>query len=235
MYYIYLLLSISHMAAKKPNKSVQNKKVAPKTVVASVSKVEHETTDKIWETINDVVVLDKKEEVNKETKPKTSRTSQELQKARSSKMTYIWVLLWLGVVVFVLWWLKIIKTWFAIGLGIVILAGIWIKAYDYDLDLWTLWKTWNIAASRIQTTDKWVILMWECVKPVNNTDSNDLDCANFTTQEEAQAKYDECASQIASYNKWKTEEEIKSLDIYGLDKNKNGIVCEHLPIMAPAQ
>jgi hypothetical protein len=30
--------------------------------------------------------------------------------------------------------------------------------------------------------------------------ANDLNCSNFKTQGEAQAKYDTCASEIASYN-----------------------------------
>ena len=57
---------------------------------------------------------------------------------------------------------------------------------------------------------------------------------NFKTQEEAQAKYDTCATQIASYNAGKSATDIKNLDIYGLDGNKNGVVCEALPHLTPA-
>ena len=34
---------------------------------------------------------------------------------------------------------------------------------------------------------------------------------------------------ITSYNKGVDSNKVKSLDIYGLDGNKNGIVCEALP------
>ncbi len=153
----------------------------------------------------------------------------ELEKARNTKSTRLWFLVLLAVIIFALWWLKIIKTWFAIWLGIVVLAAIGIQTFDYDLDLQTLWKTGNIAESRVQHTSDGIKLMGSCVKPVGQNSTDDLDCANFTTQLQAQAKYDTCASQIALYNAGKTSDQIKSLDIYGLDGNKNGIVCEALP------
>jgi hypothetical protein len=71
--------------------------------------------------------------------------------------------------------------------------------------------------------------MGSCVKPIGRYSDADLDCANFKTQDEAQAKYESCANEVAKYNEGKTPSQIKSLDIYGLDGNKNGIVCESLP------
>jgi hypothetical protein len=56
--------------------------------------------------------------------------------------------------------------------------------------------------------------------------SNDLNCANFATQEDAQALYEECAKQIEANNI--EVEDAKSIDVYGLDRDKDGIVCEHL-------
>jgi hypothetical protein len=158
-----------------------------------------------------------------------AQLQEELQKARNTKSTRLWVIALLGVVVFALWLLDIIKTWFAIGLGIIVLAMFGIQTFDYDLDLATLRKTGDIAQSRVQHTSDGIKLMGSCVKPVGHNSTDDLDCANFTTQPEAQAKYDTCAAQIASYNAGKTADQIKSLDIYGLDGNKNGIVCEALP------
>ena len=65
----------------------------------------------------------------------------ELEKARNTKSTRIWFLALLAAVLFVLWWFKIIKTGFAVGLGIIVLAAIGIETFDYDLDLGTLWRT----------------------------------------------------------------------------------------------
>ncbi len=158
----------------------------------------------------------------------------ELQKARNTKSTRIWFLVALGVILFILWWIGKIKTGFAIGLGIILLAAIGIQTFDYDLDLGTLWKTGNIQESRVQKTKDGIKLMGSCVKAQSNTKKDDLNCSNFKTQEEAQAKYDSCAEQISSNNAGKSVAQIKSLDIYGLDGNKNGVVCEALPRIQPA-
>ena len=129
---------------------------------------------------------------------------------------------------FTLWWLKIIKTGFAIGLGIITVAAFGIETMNYDLDLGQLWKTGNIQESRVTHTKDGIKLMGSCAIPKSGGEG-DLNCDNFKTQGEAQAKYDRCASEIASYNQGVDTTKIKSLDVYGLDKNKNGIVCEHLP------
>ncbi len=157
----------------------------------------------------------------------------ELEKARNTKSTRLWLLVAVGVVLFVLWWMGKIKTAFAIGLGIVLLAAIGIQTFDYDLDLGSLWAGKSIADSRVQQTKDGIKLMGSCVKAQGNT-KDDLNCSNFKTQEEAQAKYDMCADQIASYNSGLDTAKVKSLDIYGLDGNKNGVVCESLPRLKPA-
>ena len=59
----------------------------------------------------------------------------ELEKVRNTKSTRIWILLLVGAVLFVLWWMGKIKTAFAVGLGIVLLAAIGIQTMDHDLDL----------------------------------------------------------------------------------------------------
>jgi hypothetical protein len=136
-------------------------------------------------------------------------------------------------VIIALYMMGIIKKWFAIGLGIIILAAIGIETFNYDLDLTTLWRTGDIQESRVEHTKNGIKLMGSCVLPVK-WDTNDLNCDNFKTQQEAQAKYESCATQIASYNTGKSAIDIKNLDIYGLDGNKNGVVCEHLPRITPA-
>lgn len=58
--------------------------------------------------------------------------------------------------------------------------------------------------------------------------SNNLNCADFKTQGEAQEKYDFCADKIAGDNDT-TKEKVRSIDVYGLDHDKDGNVCEALP------
>lgn len=155
-----------------------------------------------------------------------SSLSEKLEKARNTKRNRILFMVWLLVILATLWWFKIIKTGFVIGIGLLILVALGIETLDYDLDLGTLWRTGNIAESRVQHRDDGIVLKGNCIR---SKETNDLDCANFKTQAEAQAKYDQCAAEVASYNVGKTSSQIKSLDIYGLDGNKNGIVCESLP------
>ena len=79
----------------------------------------------------------------------------------------------------------------------------------------------------MQHTKDGLKIMGACVKPVGN-DKNELDCNNFATQAEAQAKYDQCTDEIASYNDGVDAKKVKSLDLYGLDRDKDGVVCEAL-------
>ncbi|MBP6256625.1 hypothetical protein KA405_02650 [Patescibacteria group bacterium] len=58
--------------------------------------------------------------------------------------------------------------------------------------------------------------------------ADDLNCANFQTQSQAQSVYQKCVDRIKAYNSDKSAEEIARLDVYGLDGDKDGIVCEHL-------
>lgn len=152
-----------------------------------------------------------------------------LQKARNTKSTRLWFIVLLIVIVAVLYFLGVIKKGFAIGLGIILLLALGIQIFDYDLDLGTLWRTGDINQSRVQYTEDGIMLIGSCVKPKGSTTDYDLNCANFETQGKAQAKYDACAAEIASNNAGKSEDEIRNLDIYGLDGDKDGIVCEALP------
>ncbi len=150
------------------------------------------------------------------------------EKARNTKSTRIWLMVAIAVVLFVLWWMGKIKTSIAIGLWIIVLAAIGIETMNYDLDLGSILSGKSIQESRVTHTKEGLKLMGSCIIPVK-WDKNDLNCDNFKTQWEAQAKYNQCADEIASYNEGVDVAKIKSLDIYGLDGNKNGIVCEALP------
>lgn len=153
--------------------------------------------------------------------------STKLQTWRQTKSIRISFMVWLLVIVGILFWTGVIKKGFAIGLAIVLLAAIGIETFDYDLDLGRLWETGNIEESRVTHTKEGLVIYGSCAVPKNG--KGDLNCANFSTQSEAQAKYDQCAQEISSYNQGSDSAKVKSLDIYGLDGNKNGIVCEHLP------
>jgi len=151
-----------------------------------------------------------------------------VQRVRNTKQYRIGFMVALLILVLILFFTGIIKKGFAIGIGIILLAAIGIETFNYDLDLKKLWETGSIEQSRVTHTEDGIVLMGDCAIPKKG-EVEDLNCSNFQTQVEAQAKYDQCAREIASYNAGVDINKIRSLDIYGLDGNKNGIVCEHLP------
>lgn len=155
----------------------------------------------------------------------------EIQRIRNSKTIRIWFMVVITLLVLGLYGLGIIKKGFAIGIGIILLAAFGIEMLNYDLDIWRLWKTWDIQESRVSHTKEWIRLIGSCAIPKSG--DWDLNCANFETQISAQKKYEQCAIEIASYNENIDSNKIKSLDIYRLDGDKDGIVCESLPGKAP--
>lgn len=154
--------------------------------------------------------------------------SQKMQTARNTKKYRIGFMVVLLILVVILFLTGVIKKGFAIGIGIILLAAIGIETFNYDLDLGKLWETGSIQESRVTHTQDGLVLMGGCAIPKRGS-SEDLNCANFATQAEAQAKYDQCAAQISRDNQGVDASRVRSLDIYGLDGNKNGVVCEHLP------
>ncbi len=113
-----------------------------------------------------------------------------------------------------------------------LLAGaLAIDGFNKDFDLQKMWKTGSYEQSRVQTVKdkngKSVrLITWTCTKWKWKNDF-DLNCKDFSTWEEAQAKYNKCAEEIKKNNPEITD--IKDFDIYWLDKNHNWIVCESLP------
>lgn len=143
------------------------------------------------------------------------------RKSKKCRMWIIWSLMLIVILLLIFW-----KKWtIALTVILVLLAiAMWVEWFNYDADLWKLWETWSYEQSRVESvTDKdWntVRLIWECVKA-------DVNCDDFKTQWEAQAKYDYCMKEIKDNNP-NIEDPVK-LDIYGLDRNHDGVACQHLP------
>lgn len=139
-------------------------------------------------------------------------------------MSVIWVLMLIVLLLIVFWK----KATVALYVILILLAiAMWLEGFDYDADLWKLWETGSYSESRVETIkdSDWNsirLITWNC-----NSKEFDLNCKDFSTQWEAQDKYDECAYAIKQSNP--EIKDINKLDIYGLDGNNNGIVCESLP------
>lgn len=147
--------------------------------------------------------------------------SKTLSDARQRKNTRIWFMVLLLVIIAVLYFTVGKMKGLLIGLAVIILAAIGIQVTNYDLDLGKMIETHgDIQASRVQHTNDGVTLYGSCV-------TDDLNCADFSTQTQAQEKYQWCMDQILANNPAITDP--NALDVYGLDGDKDGIVCEALP------
>jgi hypothetical protein len=145
---------------------------------------------------------------------------QTLQKLRNTKSFRIGFLAVLFLILLAMYFIGGKMKGLLLVLMVVVLGAIGLQATDYDLDLETLWKSGNIQESRVEAKNGVKIIGTAC-------QSNNLNCADFATQGDAQAKYETCGDKIAKDNK-QDRAAIRSLDIYGLDKDKDGTVCESL-------
>ncbi len=150
---------------------------------------------------------------------KQPSTWHKLRRSKNARLIFMVIIL---AILAVMWFAFEKFRAIILGLIIVILAALGLELADYDLDLGKLIETGSIAESRVETTKNGIKLIGAC-------QTDDLNCSNFKTQGEAQALYDKCAKEIVSYNKSLEGKDVKSLDIYGLDRDKDGIVCEALP------
>lgn len=148
--------------------------------------------------------------------------SERFQTARNSKSFRLWLMvILLAILLYMYFFVGKMKILLLVLM--VFLAGaIGVEVSNYDIDLGKLRESGSIQESRVQTKNG-VTIFGNCV-------SDDINCANFKTQGEAQAKYEQCAEQIKNDNtQLKDSQEVKNLDIYGLDGDKDGTVCEALP------
>jgi hypothetical protein len=93
-----------------------------------------------------------------------------------------------------------------LGLIAVVLVAFGFEFSGTDIDLNKMMETGSIKESMITKTDNGTWLMGECEKKEN------FNCDNFAYQDEAQTLFEECGG--------------LGNDVHGLDRDKDGIVCE---------
>jgi uncharacterized membrane protein YraQ (UPF0718 family) len=105
-----------------------------------------------------------------------------------------------------------------LGIVIAILAGAFgmeLKQTDYDLG--KAIQTGSLSAAKIERDPTTGNLLPASVDAFCNAQQKDYNCADFKTQPEAQSVYDRCKTLG------------QNMDVYGLDGDKDGKVCEALP------
>jgi hypothetical protein len=141
----------------------------------------------------------------------------KINEMRSSKKVRLWTIGGLIVLAGVL--LFFVKsTWAKVVLGgmIALLAvAFGLEAKNTDYDVAKLAKTKSFSASKIERDPATGNLI--NVDAFCNAQEADYNCADFKTRDEAQSVYNRCKTLG------------KNMDVYGLDGNGNGLVCEALP------
>lgn len=152
--------------------------------------------------------------------------SESIKKVRNSKngrMTVIAILMLIVILLLIFWG----KAKGILIVTLILLAiAMGLEGFDYDADLQKLWETKSYSESRVESITDSDGNSIRLITGSCNSKEFDLNCADFATQDDAQAKYDQCADIVAENNPGIN---TNKLDIYGLDGNNNGIVCEALP------
>jgi hypothetical protein len=144
----------------------------------------------------------------------------DTQSLRSSKKARLWVIGGLIVIAVVL--LFVVKgTWAKAILGVVIailLGAFGMEVSDTDYDVQKMIETKSFSQAKIErdpTTGNLVNVDSFC-----NAAEMDYNCSDFKTQAEAMQVYNRCG------------ELGKNMDTFRLDGDKDGNVCESLPVGA---
>ena len=93
-----------------------------------------------------------------------------------------------------------------LGLIALVLVAFGLELSGTDIDLGKMIETGSVKESMITKTENGTWLIGECEKKEN------FNCDNFAYQDEAQTLFNECGG--------------VGNDIHGLDRDKDGIVCE---------
>jgi hypothetical protein len=101
---------------------------------------------------------------------------------------------------------------------LMIAFGLEVKNTDYDVK--KLVETRSFTASKIDRDPATGNLLPASVDAFCSAKDKDYNCKDFKTQPEAQQVYDRCKTLG------------QNMDVYHLDGDKDGIVCEALPKMA---
>lgn len=101
----------------------------------------------------------------------------------------------------------------AIVAGGAALVGTGLEVADKDFDLKKLWETGSLKKSLMARDKDGNLLHMNEICDAEDKGFYNYNCKDFLTQQEAQEVFDHCGGK----------------DVYGLDRDKDGIVCEALP------
>lgn len=141
----------------------------------------------------------------------------KIQELRKSKKARLWIIGGLIVVAGVIFYfVKGTALKVAVGAMIgLLLVAFGLEASNNDYDVKKLAQTGSFAAAKLERDEKGNITNIGAFCDAKELNYN---CSDFKNQPEAQQVYDECKNGHG-----------RNMDVYGLDGDKDGKVCESLP------
>ena len=140
-----------------------------------------------------------------------------MESIRNSKKSRLWIIgVLIAITIAALYFIK--GTWAKVVLGTVLallLAAFGMEATNHDYDVKKLVETKSFAASKIERDPKGNLIN---IDSFCKSEKIDYNCADFKSQAEAMDVYNKCKSAG------------KNMDAFGLDGDKDGKVCESLPL-----
>ncbi|MCB1197099.1 MAG: hypothetical protein R3A45_04145 [Bdellovibrionota bacterium] len=101
------------------------------------------------------------------------------------------------------------------GVIVALLVGLGFEAKDTDYDLGTAIQTGSLKKAKLKRNEEGNLIN---IVEFCSQDEIDYNCSDFKTQVEAMEVYNKC------------KDAGKNMDVYGLDRDKDGKVCESLPL-----
>lgn len=124
---------------------------------------------------------------------------------RSKNVRLIVMVLLLAILAVMYFTMEKFRIW-VIALAIPLLIALGLETTGTDYDLNKAWEDKSFSEAKVEQTENGTWLIGECQKKSN------FNCSNFTYQDEAQEVFEACGG-------------VEN-DIHGLDRDKDGIVCE---------
>ncbi|XLQ19603.1 MAG: excalibur calcium-binding domain-containing protein [Candidatus Moraniibacteriota bacterium] len=137
------------------------------------------------------------------------RNISKTRRSKKVRLTVIIILLIIAGIMFVMWEKARIGALIAI---VALLAALGMEATENDYDLGKMIETGSFSEAKIQRDESGNLIIGAMC---NSGDTHNYNCADFTTQEEAQSVYEKCLE--------------NGNDVHGLDGNNDGVACQSLP------
>lgn len=141
-----------------------------------------------------------------------------MQNPMNSHKGRLWIIgLLIAIAVAAFFFVKSTAAKVVLGIVIAVLAGAFgMEMSQTDYDLGKAIQTGSLSAAKIER-DQDGNLLPASVDAFCNASEKDYNCSDFKSQPEAQQVYDRCKTLGTN------------MDVYHLDGDKDGIVCESLP------